>query len=45
MTSHAGINLDDLDLQILEILIKDARTPYLEIARVAMFLVEQFMSE
>ncbi len=34
MTSNAGINLDDLDLQILEILIKDARTPYLEIARV-----------
>ncbi|MCY6484333.1 Lrp/AsnC ligand binding domain-containing protein [Clostridium aestuarii] len=25
--------LDDLDLQILEILIKDSRTPYLEIAR------------
>lgn len=34
MASHANINLDDLDLQILEILIKDARTPYLEIARV-----------
>ncbi|WP_246582989.1 Lrp/AsnC ligand binding domain-containing protein [Clostridium simiarum] len=26
--------LDDLDLQILDILIKDSRTPYLEIARV-----------
>lgn len=25
--------LDDLDIQILEILIKDSRTPYLEIAR------------
>ena len=25
--------LDDLDLQILDILIKDCRTPYLEIAR------------
>lgn len=26
--------LDDLDLQILDILIKDSRTPYLEIARI-----------
>lgn len=26
--------LDDLDLQILDILIKDCRTPYLEIARI-----------
>ena len=34
MTSHTTVNLDDLDLQILEILINDARTPYLEIARV-----------
>jgi Lrp/AsnC family transcriptional regulator for asnA, asnC and gidA len=25
--------LDDLDLQILDVLIKDSRTPYLEIAR------------
>ncbi|HSP47240.1 MAG TPA: Lrp/AsnC ligand binding domain-containing protein [Clostridiaceae bacterium] len=34
MAINAGIHLDDLDLQILDILIKDARTPYLEIARV-----------
>ncbi|WP_040212090.1 Lrp/AsnC ligand binding domain-containing protein [Clostridium polynesiense] len=33
--SIAHINqLDELDLQILDILIKDCRTPYLEIARV-----------
>ncbi len=31
--SHIN-QLDDLDLQILDILIKDCRTPYLEIARV-----------
>lgn len=30
----SNITLDDLDLQILDILIKDARTPYLEIARI-----------
>lgn len=30
----ASVTLDDLDLQILDILIKDARTPYLEIARI-----------
>ena len=30
----ASVSLDDLDLQILDILIKDARTPYLEIARI-----------
>jgi len=30
----ASVQLDDLDLQILDILIKDARTPYLEIARI-----------
>lgn len=29
-----SVQLDDLDLQILDILIKDARTPYLEIARI-----------
>lgn len=34
MTINATIHLDELDLQILDILIKDARTPYLEIARV-----------
>ncbi|GFP75209.1 AsnC family transcriptional regulator [Clostridium folliculivorans] len=28
-----NVNLDELDLQILDILIKDCRTPYLEIAR------------
>ena len=27
-------NLDELDLQILDLLIKDCRTPYLEIARI-----------
>ena len=27
-------NLDELDLQILDLLVKDCRTPYLEIARV-----------
>ena len=27
-------HLDELDLQILELLIKDCRTPYLEIARI-----------
>lgn len=34
MTSTVASQLDDLDLQILDILIKDARTPYLEIARI-----------
>ncbi|MGL4989795.1 MAG: Lrp/AsnC family transcriptional regulator, partial [Sarcina sp.] len=28
------MHLDELDLQILDILIKDCRTPYLEIARI-----------
>ena len=27
-------NLDELDLQILDLLVKDCRTPYLEIARI-----------
>jgi Lrp/AsnC family transcriptional regulator for asnA, asnC and gidA len=30
---HLDVNLDTLDKTILEILMKDARTPYLEIAR------------
>lgn len=30
----ASVTLDDLDIQILDILINDARTPYLEIARI-----------
>lgn len=34
MTAQSTVSLDELDLQILDILIKDARTPYLEIARV-----------
>ena len=29
-----NVQLDELDLQILELLIKDCRTPYLEIARI-----------
>lgn len=34
LNSNLKINgLDDLDIQILDILIKDSRTPYLEIAR------------
>lgn len=33
MTSNSNLQLDDLDLQILSLLIKDCRTPYLEIAR------------
>lgn len=32
--NNTTIQLDDLDLQILDILIKDCRTPYLEIARI-----------
>lgn len=31
--ANQNIQLDELDLQILDILIKDCRTPYLEIAR------------
>ncbi|MBU5590519.1 Lrp/AsnC ligand binding domain-containing protein [Clostridium sp. MSJ-4] len=34
MSLMINSQLDDLDLQILDILIKDSRTPYLEIARV-----------
>ena len=33
MGLNQNYQLDDLDLQILDILIKDCRTPYLEIAR------------
>lgn len=32
--NNTTVQLDDLDLQILDILIKDCRTPYLEIARI-----------
>lgn len=34
MTIVNSTQLDELDLQILDILIKDCRTPYLEIARI-----------
>lgn len=34
MSFGSSSQLDDLDLQILDILIKDSRTPYLEIARI-----------
>jgi Lrp/AsnC family transcriptional regulator for asnA, asnC and gidA len=34
MTLVSNTHLDELDLQILDLLIKDCRTPYLEIARV-----------
>ena len=34
MAIISNTNLDELDLQILELLIKDCRTPYLEIARI-----------
>ena len=34
MNLNANNNLDELDLQILDLLIKDCRTPYLEIARI-----------
>ncbi|MDU5262857.1 MAG: AsnC family protein, partial [Clostridium celatum] len=33
MGLNQAYQLDELDLQILDILIKDCRTPYLEIAR------------
>ncbi len=33
MSANHTLQLDELDLQILDILIKDCRTPYLEIAR------------
>ncbi|MBD7914065.1 Lrp/AsnC ligand binding domain-containing protein [Clostridium sp. Sa3CUN1] len=34
MSLNISYQLDELDLQILELLIKDCRTPYLEIARI-----------
>lgn len=34
MAVSTHLQLDDLDLQILDLLIKDCRTPYLEIARI-----------
>lgn len=34
MTVNPALQLDELDLQILDLLIKDCRTPYLEIARI-----------
>ncbi|MDS0524729.1 Lrp/AsnC ligand binding domain-containing protein [Clostridium sp. SHJSY1] len=34
MTENVTLQLDELDLQILDLLIKDCRTPYLEIARI-----------
>ena len=34
MSLNLSYQLDELDLQILELLIKDCRTPYLEIARI-----------
>ncbi|GAA0070682.1 Lrp/AsnC ligand binding domain-containing protein [Clostridium sardiniense] len=34
MAINAHLQLDELDLQILDLLIKDCRTPYLEIARI-----------
>ena len=34
MALNPNLQLDELDLQILELLIKDCRTPYLEIARI-----------
>jgi len=34
MTLISNTHLDELDLQILDLLIKDCRTPYLEIARI-----------
>ena len=37
MGLNQNYQLDDLDLQILDILIKDCRTPYLEIARMCHF--------
>ena len=34
MAINTHLQLDELDLQILDLLIKDCRTPYLEIARI-----------
>lgn len=34
MAINTNLQLDELDLQILDLLIKDCRTPYLEIARI-----------
>ena len=34
MAVNPNLQLDDLDLQILDLLIKDCRTPYFEIARI-----------
>jgi Lrp/AsnC family transcriptional regulator, regulator for asnA, asnC and gidA len=34
MALNQGYQLDELDFQILDLLIKDCRTPYLEIARI-----------
>lgn len=34
MSANQSYQLDELDLQILDLLIKDCRTPYLEIARI-----------
>ncbi len=34
MAENVALQLDELDLQILDLLIKDCRTPYLEIARI-----------
>ena len=34
MSLYLSYQLDELDLQILDLLIKDCRTPYLEIARI-----------
>lgn len=34
MALNPALQLDELDLQILDLLIKDCRTPYLEIARI-----------
>lgn len=34
MADNVTLQLDELDLQILDLLIKDCRTPYLEIARI-----------
>ena len=34
MAESVTLQLDELDLQILDLLIKDCRTPYLEIARI-----------
>lgn len=34
MSSNISMQLDNLDFQILDLLVKDCRTPYLEIARI-----------